>query len=541
MGTMERIKNVSVKWKLMAPIIVIMVGIGIANSTWMGMKVREITADKSKEDLAVLSETVFGVMTGYKVAGVFVEQKKPFLDHMNKMLPVRMIRGEIIDEQYGRKPAEYYPKDDFEQEAFKTGKPVFTTETINGEPYLRGVFPYINVRDYMGVNCLPCHSVGAKEGDVLGAVSIAVSMKETENAVARTRFTIALITILLALGSIAVIAAAMTTSVDRPLKGVLNIVRKAAGKDFRERMEIKFHDEIGMLSESINKMADDLSAAMKDVARAASEISKDALLLKSAVDETVGGTSKQAQQAAQIATAAEQMTQTVTEIAKNSAAASDSAKEAINVANKGKDVVVQSVEKINSAGSATQDLAAMIERLNSRVTEIGEIVSVISDIADQTNLLALNAAIEAARAGDQGRGFAVVADEVRKLAERTMKATTEISDKIKVVQNDSGQTAQSMERALSHVTDGVAFMETARKSLGQIVGSVQKTADEIAQIAASVEEQSAASEEIARNIEDISLIAKKTQESTENLRRIFEELNSLSSRLKTTIDEFKFN
>jgi methyl-accepting chemotaxis protein len=182
----------------------------------------------------------------------------------------------------------------------------------------------------------------------------------------------------------------------------------------------------------------------------------------------------------------------------------------------------------------------MIERLNSRVTEIGEIVSVISDIADQTNLLALNAAIEAARAGDQGRGFAVVADEVRKLAERTMKATTEISDKIKVVQNDSGQTAQSMGKALSHVTDGVAFMETAQKSLGQIVGSVQKTADEIAQIAASVEEQSAVSEEIARNIEDISLIAKKTQESTENLRRIFEELNSLSSRLKTTIDEFKF-
>lgn len=541
MGTMERIKNVSVKWKLMAPVVVIMVGIGIANSTWMGMKVREITADKSKKDLAVLSETVFGVMTGYKVAGVFVEQKKPFLDHMNKMLPVRMIRGEIIDEQYGRKPAEYYPKDDFEQEAFKTGKPVFTTETINGEPYLRGVFPYINVRDYMGVNCLLCHSVGAKEGDVLGAVSIAVSMKETENAVARTRFTIALITILLALGSIAVIAAAMTTSVDRPLKGVLNIVRKAAGKDFRERMEIKFHDEIGMLSESINKMADDLSAAMKDVASAALEISKDALLLKSAVDETVEGTNKQAQQAAQIATAAEQMTQTVTEIAKNSAAASDSAKEAINVASKGKDVVVQSVEKINSAGSATQDLAAMIERLNSRVTEIGEIVSVISDIADQTNLLALNAAIEAARAGDQGRGFAVVADEVRKLAERTMKATTEISGKIKVVQNDSGQTAQSMGKALSHVTDGVAFMETAQKSLGQIVGSVQKTADEIAQIAASVEEQSAASEEIARNIEDISLIAKKTQESTENLRRIFEELNSLSSRLKTTIDEFKFN
>ncbi len=542
MGIMERIKNVPVKWKLMVPVFAIMVGIGIANSTWMGMQVKELTVDKSKRDLKTISETVFGAVTGYKAAGMFTrEQQKPFFDHMNKILPVRVVRGEILDEQHGKKPDEYYPKNELEREVFKTGKSVFTAETINGEPYLRGVFPYINVRDYMGMNCLACHSVGAKEGDVLGAVSIAISMKETENAVARTRIIIALITMLLALGSVVVIYAALTASVAQPLKGVLNIVRKAAGKDFRERMEIKFRDEIGMLSESINKMADDISSAMKDISRAAGELSKDALLLKGAIDETVEGTNRQAQQAAQIATAAEQMTQTVTEIAKNSATASDSAKEAINVANKGKDVVARSVEKINSAGSSTQDLAAMIGRLSSRVTEIGEIVSVISDIADQTNLLALNAAIEAARAGEQGRGFAVVADEVRKLAERTMKATTEISDKIKVVQDDSGQTAQSMQKALSHVTDGVTFMETAQKSLGQIVGSVQKTADEIAQIAASVEEQSAASEEIARNIEDISLIAKKTQESTKNLRRIFEELNSLSLRLKATIDEFKFN
>lgn len=543
MGIMERIKNIPIKWKLMAPVIAIMVGIGIANSTWMGMKVTDLVIDKSKKDLKAISETVFGAVTGYKAAGMFTrEQQKPFFDHMNKILPVRVIRGEILDAQHGKKPAEYYPKNELEREVFKTGKPVFVTETINREPYLRGIFPYINVKDYMGVNCLACHSVGAKEGDVLGAVSIAISMKETENAVARTRIIIALITVLLALGSVVVIYAALTASVARPLKGVLNIVRKAAGKDFRERMEIKFRDEIGTLSESINKMADDLSTAMKDVARAAGELSKDALLLKGAIDETAEGTNRQAQQAAQIATAAEEMSQTITDIAKNASVASETSAEAMDVAGAGKDIADDSIKMTKEVHKFTVDLATVVDKLNNRVLEIGDIVTVIKDIADQTNLLALNAAIEAARAGEQGRGFAVVADEVRKLAERTIKATVEISDKVKAVRSESSEATQAMKNASDKVTKVVGHIEGGvGNSLNSIVASVQKVRDQITLIAASVEEQSAASEEIVRNIEDVSHIANKTQESTENMRRIFEELNSLSSRLKTTIDEFKFN
>ncbi|HAK88856.1 MAG: hypothetical protein A2077_05925 [Nitrospirae bacterium GWC2_46_6] len=540
MDALEKIKSLTIRWKLMIPVIVIMITIGIANSTWMGMKVKELSIEKSKEDLTRMSETVFGVMTGYMTTGMLADNKKPFLEHMNKMLPVRMIWGELLDKQYGKKPADEYPKGELEKEVFKTGKPAFKLEKIKGETYLTGVFPYVNVKDYMGTNCINCHSEGVKEGDVIGAIRMSDSIKKTEGAVVRTVILIAVITVLLSIASIALIYFVLSVSLSKPMENVINVVEDAAHKDFRKRLQVKFRDDIGKLSESINRMSGQLADSMRNVARAATDLSNSAGVLKTAVEETVDGTNKQAQQAAQIAAAAEEMSQTVTEIAKNSSSASDSARDAINVANKGRDVVGQSVDKINSAGDATQELASMIGRLNSRVTEIGEIVSVISDIADQTNLLALNAAIEAARAGEQGRGFAVVADEVRKLAERTMKATTEISGRIRAVQDDSGQTAHSMEKALTHVTDGVSFMETAKQSLGSIVSSVQKTADEISQIAASVEQQSAASEEIARNIEDISLIAKKTQESTENLQKIFEGLNSLSVRLKGTVDEFKF-
>ena len=518
---------------------IILVGIGVANSAWVGLKVRELAIEQSKRDLGSLSETVFGVMTEFMNTGTMETRKNPFLEHMNKRLPVRMIWGEALDAQFGKKSAEEYPKDDAEKEVFKTRETSFSLVRINGEEYLRGVFPYVNVTDYMGTNCAGCHTVGVHEGDVLGALSIGLSMKQTAESVQSTRIIIALITLLLSLASIAFLFLTVKTAISSPLTGVIQVIEKSAQKDFRSRLSIKFHDDIGRLSESINQMSEALGKAIKDIARVTDELSSNAKQLKESVDETVSGTNKQAQQAALIATAAEQMSQTAQGISKNSATASTSAREAMDVAVKGKNVVQQSVDKSTLAGEATRELAGMIEKMNARVHEIGDIISVITGIADQTNLLALNAAIEAARAGEQGRGFAVVADEVRKLAAKTMDATKEITEKIKAVQEDSGRTGQSMQTAQGHVTNSVAFMKTASESLDGIVTSVQKTADEITQIATSIEEQTATSEDIANNIEDISHIAQNTQESTKKLETIFEGLKDLSQQLKSTLDEFE--
>lgn len=331
----------------------------------------------------------------------------------------------------------------------------------------------------------------------------------------------------------------VSSGIIKPLNTVVEQTERIANGDITGLVDYAGSDELGRLSQSINHMSKRLREMIGDIAGGSNDLVKSADSLRARAGDAAKDSALQVEQANSVATAAEEMSQTITDIAKNAAVAADTSEGAMKIAYEGKDIADGAVNTVNSVYTSTVELATMVEKLNNRASEIGDIVTVIKDIADQTNLLALNAAIEAARAGEQRRGFAVVADEVRKLAERTIKATVEISEKIGAIQSESTQTANSMTEASTEVTKATEYIRKVGESLNHIVEAVQRVKDQIVQIATAVDEQSAASEEVAKNIEKTTTISKDMEKVASDVMNEANSVHEISERLQRNISGFR--
>ncbi|MCX8027202.1 MAG: methyl-accepting chemotaxis protein [Thermodesulfovibrionales bacterium] len=313
------------------------------------------------------------------------------------------------------------------------------------------------------------------------------------------------------------------------------------GTDLTKRFQYTKQDEIGKMAVIFNQnYLDVFHKLIRDTIKGLiTEINTSANESNQTLQKARNAISTQTSQAEQIATAAEEMSQTINDIARNTATAAERSTDAMNSASKGREVVQETVLTIQKVKDVTDRLSSLIDALNNRSAEIGDIVTVIKDIADQTNLLALNAAIEAARAGEQGRGFAVVADEVRKLAEKTIKATVDISEKITAIQTDASNTAESMIEASKEVGIATDFVKTVDNALSDIYLAVERVKDEITQISTSVDEQSSTAEEVARNIERSSALSKEIDQMASEIANSFESLKQIAKRLSQSVEVFR--
>jgi len=305
------------------------------------------------------------------------------------------------------------------------------------------------------------------------------------------------------------------------------------------KIKTKGKDEIGQMAEAFLAMSARLRQTIGQIVKDTLKVADASARLSTTSENLSHGSSEQASQTEQVATSMAEMSQTIMDVAKNAGDASEAAGEASEVAAYGKDTSGYAIKSIQSSAAVVKDASEIIERLGGRSKEIGEIVAVITDIADQTNLLALNAAIEAARAGEQGRGFAVVADEVRKLAERTGKATEEIREKIRQIQNESEKSVDTMRKSKTEVDKGVELINAVSQTYDSIVSASAKSADMIQRIAAAAEEQSTAAEEVSQNMESISTISRRASEEAAQIREASVTLANLAADLKKMTSWFK--
>ena len=293
-------------------------------------------------------------------------------------------------------------------------------------------------------------------------------------------------------------------------------------------------------------IADSINFTIENLRTLVSQINETAVKVSSASEETQNtalhlaeASEHQAQEIAGASAAINEMAVTIDQVSANALESAQVADRSVAIAKTGAEVVQNTIHGMDNIREQIQETAKRIKRLGESSQEIGDIVSLINDIADQTNILALNAAIQASMAGDAGRGFAVVADEVQRLAERSSGATKQIEALVKTIQSDTNEAVISMEQTTAEVVRGARLAQDAGVALEEIEKVSTDLAELIQNISNAARQQASSASHMSRTMAVIQEITQQTSAGTITTARSIGKLTDLAGELKGSVAGFK--